>query len=125
LKPKETGGAAAEFEEMLSGQAAAEDYVLRLFITGTSPRSARAVQNIRGICEEKLQGRYDLEVIDIYQHPEMARLDQVVVTPTLVKKLPEPVRKLIGELSDYERVLAGLDIVARPAPLLREDGDAS
>jgi circadian clock protein KaiB len=77
----------------------------------------RAIQNIRRICEKKLQGRYDLEVIDIYQHPEEVKPEQVVVTPTLVKKLPLPVRKLIGDLSDEERVLIGLDVVPRsPKP---------
>ncbi len=91
----------------------AEHYVLRLFVTGSTPRSARAIQNIRALCEEKLHGRYDLEVIDIYQHPEQVKPEQIVVTPTLVKKLPLPFRKIIGDLSDKERVLVGLDIVPR------------
>ena len=91
-------------------------YQLRLFVTGMTPRSARAVRNIREICEEHLPGRYELEVIDIYQHPDQARTEQIVVTPTLVKYLPIPVRKLIGDLSDKERVLAGLDIT--PCELL-------
>ena len=69
----------------------AAHYRLRLFVTGTTPRSARAIQNIRALCEEKLHGRYDLEVIDIYQHPEHGKPEQIVVTPTLVKKLPLPV----------------------------------
>jgi circadian clock protein KaiB len=84
---------------------------LRLFVTGTTPRSARAIRNIQVICEEHLQGRYHLEVIDIYQHPERVKADQIVVTPTLIKHLPLPIRKLIGDLSDTARVLAGLDIV--------------
>ena len=91
----------------------AAHYQLRLFVTGTTPRSARAIQNIRAICEEYLQGRYDLEVVDIYQHPEHAKAEQIVVTPTLVKRLPVPVRKLIGDLSDTGRVLIGLDIEPR------------
>jgi circadian clock protein KaiB len=86
-------------------------YRLRLFVTGTTPKSARAIQNIRTICEEHLQGRYDLEVVDIYQHPERVKADQIVVTPTLVKQFPLPLRKLIGDLSDTARVLAALDIV--------------
>ena len=85
-------------------------YRLRLFVTGTTPKSARAIQNLRTICEDNLQGRYDLEVIDIYQHPECVKAEQIVVTPTLVKQLPSPVRKLIGDLSDKDRVLAALDI---------------
>jgi circadian clock protein KaiB len=93
----------------------AEHYRLRLFVTGTTPRSARAIQNLRAICEEYLQGRYDLEIVDIYQHRENVKADQIVVTPTLVKQSPLPVRKLIGDLSDRERVLAALDISA-PQP---------
>jgi circadian clock protein KaiB len=89
------------------------NYRLRLFVTGTTPRSARAIQNIRTICEEYLKGRYDLEVIDIYQHPDHVKTEQIVVTPTLVKEFPLPVRKLIGDLSDKERVLSALDIAPR------------
>jgi circadian clock protein KaiB len=89
-------------------------YKLRLFITGTTPRSIRAIENMRRICEENLQGRYDLEVVDVYQNPEATRELQVVATPTLVKILPEPLRRIIGDLSDEERVLAGLDLVPVP-----------
>jgi circadian clock protein KaiB len=94
MKQKKPVNEAAAFERALRAQPEAEHYLLRLYVTGTTPRSARAIQNIRAICEEKLQGRYDLEVIDIYRHPEQAKPEQVVVTPTLVKKLPLPVRKL-------------------------------
>jgi circadian clock protein KaiB len=89
-------------------------YLLRLFVTGTTPRSARAIRNIRAVCEDHLPDRYDLEVIDIYQHPEYVRAEQIIVTPTLVKQSPLPVRKLIGDLSDTARVLAGLDIIPCP-----------
>jgi circadian clock protein KaiB len=92
---------------------AAANYHLRLFVTGTTPRSSRAIQNIRAICEDNLPGRYDLEVVDIYQHPEHVKTEQIVVTPTLVKLSPLPVRKLIGDLSDTARVLIGLDIAPR------------
>ena len=88
-------------------------YRLRLFVTGTTPRSARAIQNLRTICEGHLAGRYDLEVIDIYQHPEHVKAEQIVVTPTLVKQFPLPLRKLIGDLSDTARVLDALDIAPR------------
>jgi circadian clock protein KaiB len=101
-------------EAALAVQPDAAHYRLRLFVTGTTPRSARAIQNLRTICQDYLEGRYDLEVIDIYQHPEHVRAEQIVVTPTLVKQSPLPVRKLIGDLSDTARVLAALDIVARP-----------
>ncbi|MGA2118334.1 MAG: circadian clock KaiB family protein [Bryobacteraceae bacterium] len=106
------------FEDALAAEPESRHYRLRLFVSGTTPRSTRAIQNIRAICEEKLQGRYDLEVIDIYQHPELVKPEEIVVTPTLVKKLPSPVRRIIGDLSDEERVLVGLDLVAleRPAP---------
>jgi circadian clock protein KaiB len=90
-------------------------YKLRLFITGTTPRSTRAIENMRRICEEKLRGRYDLEVVDVYQNPEATRELQIVATPTLVKILPEPLRRIIGDLSDEERVLAGLDLIPVPA----------
>lgn len=89
-------------------------YKLRLFITGTTARSTRAIENMRRICEENLQGRYDLEVVDVYQNPEATRELQIVATPTLVKILPEPLRRIIGDLSDEERVLAGLDLVQVP-----------
>jgi circadian clock protein KaiB len=92
-------------------------YKLRLFITGSTPRSTRAIENMHRICEEKLQGQYSLEVIDVYQHPEATREMQIVATPTLVKMLPEPLRRIIGDLSNEERVLAGLDIASpKPAP---------
>jgi circadian clock protein KaiB len=87
-----------------------EQYKLRLFITGSTPRSTRAIENMRRICED-LKGQYDLEVIDIYQHPEAARENQIVAAPTLVKILPEPLRRIIGDLSDKERVLAGLNLL--------------
>jgi circadian clock protein KaiB len=100
-------------DDALNADPETAHYRLRLFVTGTTPRSARAIRNIRAICEDNLAGRYDLEVIDIYQHPEHVRAEQILVTPTLVKELPSPARKLIGDLSDTARVLAGLDIVVR------------
>jgi circadian clock protein KaiB len=88
----------------------ADRYVLRLFVTGTTTRSLRAIANMRRICEESLAGRYDLEVIDIYQQPEATRELQVIATPTLIKVLPKPLRRIIGDLSDREKVLAGLNL---------------
>lgn len=90
--------------------AGAGRHVLRLLITGATPRSTRAIENIRRLLERELPGRYDLEVIDIYQHPQAASQYQVLAAPTLVKLLPEPVRRIIGDLSDIERVLHGLGI---------------
>ncbi len=86
-------------------------YRLRLFITGSTPRSLRAIANMHQICERNLRGRYDVEIVDVYQDPDATRELQIIATPTLVKVLPEPLRRIIGDLSDHERVLAGLDIV--------------
>ncbi len=106
--------ASKEFEEALKNQA--EDrYVLRLYVTGSTPRSARAIQNIRAVCERELKGRYELEVIDIYQQPDRVAQEQIVVAPTLVKNLPLPVRRLIGDLSNLDRVLVGLNLVPHRA----------
>src|SRR5215471_12262144 len=87
-----------------------ERYVLRLYVTGMTPRSQQAIAAIKAICEKHLKGRYDLEVIDIYQHPTQTKDEQIVAIPTLVKQLPAPLRRLIGNLSDEERVLVGLDL---------------
>ncbi|HEX2976128.1 MAG TPA: circadian clock KaiB family protein [Bacteroidales bacterium] len=86
-------------------------YLLKLFVTGTSPLSARAIENVWSICEEHLKGRYDLEVIDLYQKPELAGAEQIIAAPTLVKKFPLPLRRIIGDLSGRERVLTGLDLI--------------
>ena len=91
-------------------------YVLRLFIAGTTPKSSRAVANIKEICERDLEDRYDLEVIDIYQQPALAKGEQVIAAPTLIKKLPLPLRKFIGDLSDTERLLVGLDLRSKEEP---------
>lgn len=87
-----------------------QPYLLRLYVTGSTPRSSRSIFNIRTLCEDRLLGRYKLEVIDIYQQPELARQEQIIAAPTLIKRLPLPLRKLVGDLSDSERVLAGLDL---------------
>ncbi|MBI3569363.1 MAG: circadian clock protein KaiB [Gemmatimonadetes bacterium] len=88
-------------------------YELRLYVAGLTPRSMRAISNIKEICEARLKGRYSLRVIDIYQQPALAKGEQIVAVPTLIKHLPPPLRRIIGDLSDRERVLIGLDI--RPA----------
>jgi circadian clock protein KaiB len=101
------------FEKLLAGSVAEERYVLRLYVTGMTQRSTEAIATIKALCEDRLQGRYDLEVIDLYQHPALAKDEQIVAVPTLVKKLPQPLRKLIGNLSDTERVLMGLDLLRK------------
>jgi circadian clock protein KaiB len=85
-------------------------YVLRLYVSGMTPNSQRAIENIRKICNENLAGRYQLEIIDIYQQPIFAREGQIIAAPTLVKELPPPLRKFIGDMSKTERILLGLDI---------------
>lgn len=85
-------------------------YVLRLYITGLTARSVRAISNIRVICQEHLKGRYDLEVVDLSQHPELAEAAQIIAAPTLIKKLPLPLRRFIGDMSETERILIGLDL---------------
>ena len=95
-------------------------YVLRLYVTGTTGKSMRAIQNVRRICEEHLHGLYDLEVVDIYKNLPLARGDQIIAAPTLIKRLPVPLRRLIGDMSDEQRVLVGLDV--RPQRARRGDG---
>jgi circadian clock protein KaiB len=89
------------------------DYVLRLFTTGTTPRSSRAIQNLRDICEGMLKGRYQLEVIDIYQEPGRASEADIIAAPTLIKEEPEPRRRMVGDLSDRNKVISNLAIAAR------------
>ncbi len=85
-------------------------YALRLYVTGMTPRSTQAISNIKKVCEEYLTGRYDLQVIDIYQQPALAKGEQIIAAPTLVKKLPLPMRRFIGDLSNKEKILLGLDL---------------
>ena len=92
-------------------------YVLRLYVSGSTAKSALAVENIKRICEQHLKNRYDLEVIDIYQQPNLAREEQIVAVPTLIKRFPPPLRRLIGDLSNQEKVLVGLDLGMRERPL--------
>ncbi len=90
-----------------------EHYLLRLYITGTTPKSVRALTQIKRICETELKGRCTLEVIDIYQQPKLAEGDQIVAVPTLLKKIPAPLRRFIGDFSDTENILLGLDLKSK------------
>lgn len=96
--------------EALVNNAEKGRYVLRLYITGMTPNSKKAVENIKKICEEHLAGRYNLQVIDIYQQPSLAEGEQIIAAPTLVKIQPAPLKRLIGDMSDTEKVLSGLGI---------------
>ncbi|KAF0233462.1 MAG: putative thioredoxin-like [Desulfovibrionaceae bacterium] len=103
---------AADFEKALKARDQ-QKYVLRLYVAGMTPRSMQAISSIKSICEEHLLGRYEIEVIDIYQQPGLAKEQQVLAAPTLIKTLPLPLRKFIGTLSDRERILTSLDIVPK------------
>jgi circadian clock protein KaiB len=92
------------------GNGKTQKYLLRLYITGHTPRSLRSVENLRSLCERYLKGRYDLEVVDIYQQPALAKEGQIIAAPTLVKTLPLPLRRLVGDFSDASRVVLGLDL---------------
>jgi circadian clock protein KaiB len=94
-------------------RATAGFYDLRLYIAGQTTRSLVAIANLKRICDEHLEGRYRIEVIDLLEHPQLAQGDQILALPTLVRKLPEPIRKLVGDLSDTERALVGLDLRPR------------
>jgi circadian clock protein KaiB len=92
------------------GSEADEVWYLRLYVAGQSPRSLHAVANLRNLCDELLAGRHEVEIIDLVEHPSQARTDDILAIPTLVRRRPEPSRKIIGDLSDRERVLAGLEL---------------
>ena len=93
---------------------AAERWELRLYVAGETPTSLRAIANLKKICETHLRGKYRIEVIDVLAHPELARADQIVAIPTLIRKLPPPIKRLIGDLSNKERTLVGLELVPEP-----------
>ena len=102
------------FEEALKVKALkGAKYILRLYVSGSSGRSLRAIHNLKKLCEEHLPNDYDLEVIDIYENPRAAREEQIIAAPTLVKKLPTPLRKFVGDLSNTQKILVGLDIYER------------
>jgi circadian clock protein KaiB len=92
---------------------AVQAYQLRLYVAGQTPKSVLAFRNLKQICEEHLHGRYEIEIIDLVQNPQLAVGDQILAVPTLVRRLPEPIKKIIGDLSNKERVLVGLDLRER------------
>jgi circadian clock protein KaiB len=97
-------------------------YLLKLYVTGQTPKAEAAIANLRRICDDELQGRYELEVIDVLEHPQLAEDDRVLATPTLIKRLPPPLRRVIGDLSDKHKVLLGLEV--RPDPSAPQPGEA-
>jgi len=90
-----------------------QSYSLRLYVAGQTPKSVLAFNNLRRICDEHLAGRYEIEIVDLMQNPQLAQGDQILAIPTLVRRLPEPIKKIIGDLSNTERVLVGLDLRVR------------
>ena len=110
MKPQSIKAQSRKWEEALP-KARSEKYCLRLFVTGSTPKSIRAIANIKQLCEAHLKGRYTLEIIDIYQQPNLARGEQIIAAPTLIKKLPLPLRKFIGDMTDSDRILIGLDLL--------------
>ncbi len=90
-----------------------EIWILKLYVAGQTPKSLAAFDNLRRICQQHLEGKYRIEVVDLLENPRLARNDQIVAIPTLVRKLPQPMRKIIGDLSNTERVLVGLNLVPR------------
>ena len=98
------------FKKSTPAERAAETWELRLYVAGQSPRSIAAFANLKKICEEHLSGRYNIEVVDLVQHPQLAVGDQIVAIPTLVRKLPQPLRRIVGDLRDTERALVGLQL---------------
>ena len=112
-KAKKAKNANAAFEQSLATPQK-QVYVLQLYVTGMTPRSTQAIANAKKICETHLQGQYDLSVIDVYQQPQLAKDAQIVAVPTLVKKLPLPLRRIIGDLSDRDQVLLGLKLTPKP-----------
>lgn len=89
---------------------AANKFLLKLYVTGTSSRTAQAIENLRRICDQELHGRYELDIVDVLEHPQAAEDDRILATPTLIKQLPPPLRRVIGDLSDREKVLLGLEL---------------
>jgi circadian clock protein KaiB len=96
--------------EEITSEENGEEWILRLYVAGQTPKSLAAFANLKRICEEHLAGRYRIEVIDLLEHPQLARGDQIFAVPTLVRRLPQPLRKIIGDLSNTEKVLVGLDM---------------
>lgn len=120
MSEKKPVNRAEDYEKALQDEQHAH-YVLRLFVAGNSVKSAQAIEVIRDICEKNLEGRYTLEVIDIYQQPDLVRGEQVLAAPTLIKQLPLPLRRIIGDMSSSERILVGLNL----KPILTDGKEVS
>jgi circadian clock protein KaiB len=100
-------------------------YLLKLYVTGKTPKAEVAIANLRRICDEELQGKYELQIIDVLEHPQAAEDDKILATPTLIKRLPPPLRRVIGDLSDKHKVLLGLEVRPQPAASLEVQPQAT
>jgi circadian clock protein KaiB len=103
-------GDTAAFERAVKAGHRGQRYVLRLYVAGINPKSAAAIRTVTQICEEELKDRYDLEIIDLYQQPTLAKGEQIIAAPTLIRKLPVPLRRFIGDMANKDRILVGLDL---------------
>ena len=120
IKKAKTSTAAFEKAAAMHNRA---KYILRLYITGMTPKSTRAIANVQKLCEKYLEGAYELKVIDIYQQPQLAKGEQIIATPTLIKQLPLPFRKLIGDMSDTEKFLVGIDLKSKEPEVRRQKSE--
>jgi circadian clock protein KaiB len=125
MLPRRSEARSRDFERRLKGRRTSPKYVLRLYVTGATPRSTRAVLNLKNLCEKHLPGGYSLEVVDVYQQPSRAREEQIICSPTLVKYLPLPLRRFIGDLSNTEKILLGLDLQAQPHERENSNGSSA
>ncbi|MES1242027.1 MAG: circadian clock protein KaiB [Acidobacteriota bacterium] len=98
-----------------------DHYVLKLYVTGRTPRAERAIDNLRRLCKDELEGCYEVEIIDVLEHPQLAEEDRILATPTLIKQLPPPLRRVIGDLSNSDKVLLGLDVRRRDSRVQGEE----
>lgn len=112
-RPESTEELFEKAAEKIGEKTGKEKYVLRLYVAGITPRSKKAIENVKKICDEHLAGRCDLQVIDIFQQPKLAKGEQIIAAPTLIKKLPLPLRRVIGDMSDTEKFLIGIDLKAK------------
>ncbi len=107
------GHQAVRFEHFTSAALRSQKYVLRLYVAGINPRSSAAIRNVTQVCEEALKNRYELTVVDLYKQPTLAKGEQIIAAPTLIKRLPEPLRRIIGDMSNEQQLLVGLDLRRR------------
>jgi circadian clock protein KaiB len=122
MERKRVSRSTAEFENAATKRDLAK-YDLLLYVTGMTPKSTRAIANVRKLCEQHLEGCYELKVIDIYQQPKLAKGEQIIATPTLIKKLPLPFRRLIGDMSDTGRFLVGIDLKPKNSEDRRQESE--